>query len=47
MLAHTIITCSIAAVVGFFLKIFFRQQQQIPAGMPSSKSRAMRGFPPV
>lgn len=42
----TVCTCSVAAVVAFFLKIFFRQQQQIPAGMPSSKSRAMSGFPP-
>lgn len=40
-------TWSVSAVAAFFLKIFFRQQQQIPAGMPSSRSRASRGFPPV
>lgn len=40
-----VFTCSCPAVVAFFLKIFFRQQQQIPTGMPSSKSRAMSGFP--
>lgn len=38
-------TCIMVALVAFFLKIFFRQQQQIPAGIPSSRRRASRGFP--
>lgn len=39
-------TCRVAVVAAFCLKIFFRQQQQIPAGMPSRRRSPSSGFAP-
>ena len=47
-----VVTCRVVEVwvvaeEPFCLKIFFLQQQQMPAGMPMSSRRARRGFSPM